>query len=360
MRKFHSLKIAEIARETPDAVSILFDLPDELAEDYAYVQGQHVTLKATVDGEELRRSYSVCSGVQDQELRIAVKKIKDGRFSGFANDVLKAGDAIDVFPPTGGFHTPLDPAQAKSYVAFSGGSGITPIISLIRTTLHVEPESNFTLVYGNRDARSVIFAEALGRLKDKYMDRFALYHLLEGEAQDTELFQGLLTREKCDLLLSGLIQPETVDAFFICGPGPMMDAVEESLEAKGIDKAKIHIERFINASEADNLAPRAAPAKGDKKAAPAAEVTVVIDGERTSFEYREGQSSLLASAIEAGLEVPYSCTGGVCATCRAKVLEGSVEMRENYGLEPDEVEKGYVLTCQSSPTTAKLVLSYDE
>lgn len=359
MRKFQSLKIAEITRETPDAVSILFDLPDELAEDYAYVQGQHVTLKAMVGGEELRRSYSVCTGVQDRELRIAVKKIKDGRFSGYANDQLKPGDRIEVFPPTGGFHTPLDPEAAKSYVAFSGGSGITPIISLIRTTLHVEPHSDFTLVYGNRDARSVIFAEALGRLKDKYMDRFRLYHLLEGEAQDIELFQGLLTREKCDLLLSGLIRPDTVDAFFICGPGPMMDAVEESLLAKGVDKAKIHIERFINASEAENLTPRAASAKADDEA-PAAEVTLVIDGERTTFAYREGQNSLLASAIAAGLEVPYSCTGGVCATCRAKVIDGSVEMRENYGLEPDEVEAGYVLTCQSSPTSKKLTLSYDE
>lgn len=360
MRKFHSLKVADVARETADAVSILFDLPEELAEDYAYLQGQHVTLKAKVGGEELRRSYSVCSGVQDNELRIAVKKIEGGRFSGFANEELKAGDAIEVFPPTGGFHTPLDAAQAKSYVAFSGGSGITPIMSLIRTTLHTEPKSRFTLVYGNRDARSVIFAEALGRLKDQYMDRFELYHLLEGEAQDTPLFQGLLTREKCDELLSGLIPVNKVDEFFVCGPGPMMDSVEASLEAKGVDKAKIHIERFINASEAEGLAAIPPITKGAEKEAPAAEVTVVIDGERTSFDYREGQNSLLGSAIAAGLEVPYSCTGGVCATCRAKVIEGSVEMRENYGLEPEEVEKGYVLTCQSSPTSKQLTLSYDE
>lgn len=359
MSKFHELTVAEVRRETPDAVSIRFDVPDDLAEDFAYVQGQHITLRATINKEEVRRSYSICTGVADNELRVAIKAIPEGRFSNFANLEIEMGDKMDVFPPAGTFHTPLDPAQSKTYVAFAGGSGITPVMSIIRTTLATEPDSRFALVYGNRDARSIIFAEALGRLKDRYLARLEIYHVLEGDSQDVPLFQGRLDREKCDLVLSELIDTPNVDEFFICGPDPMMDAIEGALQAKSVDDAHIHIERFV-AADAAPTGEEAAKAAKDAGSTAHAKITATVDGDSFSFDYNETQGNILQAALDADIDVPYSCTGGVCATCRAKVVKGEVEMIANYGLEDDEVEAGFVLTCQSVPKTDEVEVSYDE
>lgn len=358
MKKFNPLTVKSIQRETKDAVSIIFDVPDALRDDYQYVQGQHITLKHVIDGEEIRRCYSICAGVAEQQLRIAVKHIPEGRFSGFCNSRLKEGDALEVFPPGGRFYTELDTAAQRHYVGFAGGSGITPMMSLIKTTLQAEPDSSFTLFYGNRDAAGIIFLEELADLKNRYMHRLSIYHVLEDEPQEIELFNGRLDQEKCEAILKALINPDDIHAFFICGPSPMMDAVEAALLAQGVPRQKVNFERFVNMS---GVAPPKAQRPQDRKAPDRlARVQIVIDGIRSGFDFYKQDSNVLDAAIAAGKNVPFACKGGVCCTCRAKVLEGEVKMAKNYGLEADEMAAGYVLTCQSTPTTETLVVSYDE
>lgn len=351
--KFHPLKIAEVRRETADAISLRFDVPAELAEDYRFVQGQHLTLKARVNDEELRRSYSICAGVDDGELRVAIKKIGGGRFSTWAHDGLQAGDVIEVMTPEGRFHTELDPAQARHYVAFAAGSGITPILSLIKTTLKAEPKSRFTLIYGNRRQNSVIFAEALEDLKDRYMTRFTLYHVFSREEQEVPLFNGRLDRARVASFLDTLIPADNIDAAFICGPGAMIDEVEAGLLAGGLTAERIHLERFG--------IPESGPAHhveaGD---APQARITVIADGLKREMEFRATDPSILDVALRAGMDLPYSCKGGVCCTCRARVLEGKVRMDKNYTLEQPDVDAGFVLTCQAHPLTERVVISFDD
>ncbi|MFN4062937.1 phenylacetate-CoA oxygenase/reductase subunit PaaK [Azoarcus communis] len=351
--KFHPLKIAEVRRETADAISLRFDVPAELAEDYRFVQGQHLTLKARVNDEELRRSYSICAGVDDGELRVAIKKIGGGRFSTWAHDGLQAGDVIEVMTPEGRFHTELDPAQARHYVAFAAGSGITPILSLIKTTLKAEPKSRFTLIYGNRRQNSVIFAEALEDLKDRYMTRFTLYHVFSREEQEVPLFNGRLDRARVASFLDTLIPADNIDAAFICGPGAMIDEVEAGLLAGGLTAERIHLERFG--------IPDSGPAHhveaGD---APQARITVIADGLKREMEFRATDPSILDVALRAGMDLPYSCKGGVCCTCRARVLEGKVRMDKNYTLEQPDVDAGFVLTCQAHPLTERVVISFDD
>lgn len=351
--RFHPLKIAEVRRETPEAISLRFEVPAELADDYRFVQGQHLTLKANVGGEELRRSYSICAGVDDGELRVAIKKIGGGRFSTWANASIKAGDVIEVMTPEGRFHTELDPAHARHYVAFAAGSGITPILSLIKTTLRAEPASRFTLIYGNQRQGSVIFAEALEDLKDRYMTRFTLYHVFSREEQDVDLFNGRLDRARVASFLDTLIPADTIDAAFICGPGGMIDEVEAGLLASGVDAERIHLERFG--------VPDSGPAHhveaGD---APQARITIIADGLKREMDFRAEDPSILDVALRAGMDLPYSCKGGVCCTCRAKVIEGKVRMDKNYTLEQPDVDAGYVLTCQSHPLTERVVISFDD
>lgn len=351
--KFHPLKIAEVRRETADAISLRFDVPAELAEDYRFVQGQHLTLKARVNDEELRRSYSICAGVDDGELRVAIKKIGGGRFSTWVHDGLQAGDVIEVMTPEGRFHTELDPAQARHYVAFAAGSGITPILSLIKTTLKAEPKSRFTLIYGNRRQNSVIFAEALEDLKDRYMTRFTLYHVFSREEQEVPLFNGRLDRARVASFLDTLIPADNIDAAFICGPGAMIDEVEAGLLAGGLTAERIHLERFG--------IPDSGPAHhveaGD---APQARITVIADGLKREMEFRATDPSILDVALRAGMDLPYSCKGGVCCTCRARVLEGKVRMDKNYTLEQPDVDAGFVLTCQAHPLTERVVISFDD
>lgn len=357
---FHALRIAQVRRETPDAISVVFDIPGDLVGTYRYTQGQHVTLRARIGDDELRRSYSICSGVDDARLRIAIKAVDNGAFSTWANTTLVEGMSLDVMAPAGRFFTPLDPSHRKHYVAFAGGSGITPVLSLIRTTLRREPSSRFTLVYGNRTVGSILFAEELEDLKDRYLDRFVLHHVLSREPQDIALFSGRIDGDKCRTLLATLLRAEDLDEAFICGPASMMDAVHDALIDAGVDAAHVHLERFVAPGEERREAqPRARPITNVDPAA-SAEVAVIADGVTRTIRVPFDGASILDTALAAGADLPFACKGGVCCTCRARVLEGEVTMDKNWSLEPHELARGFVLSCQSHPVSSRVVISYDE
>lgn len=351
--RFHSLRIAEVRRESPEAVSLRFEVPEALREAFRFVQGQHVALRATIDGTEVRRNYSICAGVDDGELRVAVKAVPGGLFSTWANRHLAAGDRMDVMTPEGRFHVPLDAAHARHHAAFAAGSGITPILSLARTTLAREPRSRFTLVYGNRSLAGTLFQEALEDLKDRYLGRFVLINLFSREPQDVDLFNGRLDGAKVRALARALLPLDGVDEAFVCGPGAMIDDVEAALLAGGVPAGHVHVERFG--------VPAAAPAhRAEPGDAAQARITIIADGLRREVPFQAGEASILDAAVRAGLNLPYSCKGGMCCTCRARVLEGRVRMDRNYSLEAADVAKGFVLTCQSHPLTESVVLSFDE
>jgi len=369
--KFHRLRVAEVRRETADSVSLKFDVPQSLAHEYRFAPGQHLALRATVDGDEMRRSYSICSGLDDRELRVAIKQVGRGRFSRWINANVRAGDALDVMTPEGRFQIALDPAHARHYVAFAAGSGITPILSLARSVLAREAHSHFTLVYGNRRQADVMFHEVLQDLKDRYLARFLLLNVFSREAQEVELCNGRIDAGKVRELLGHLIAPGTIDQAFICGPASMIDEVEAALLAAGVPRAQIHLERFgtpdalPGAMAADGRGRAGAPATPDGSAPSSvlhttARVTLIIDGVRRDVDYHDAHQAVLDAGLAAGLDLPYSCRGGMCCTCRAKLLEGEVRMTRNFALEPHELAAGYVLTCQSVPQTPRVVLSYDE
>jgi ring-1,2-phenylacetyl-CoA epoxidase subunit PaaE len=353
---FHRLRIADVIDETADARSIRFDLPEDLRETFAFRPGQHLTLKADIAGEDVRRNYSLCVAPQEGELKVTVKRIAGGAFSNWANDNLKPGDTIEVMPPHGSFTWDFRPDAANHYVGFAGGSGITPVLSLLKTALVTEPRSRFTLLYGNRDSQSVIFLEELARLKNRFMDRLQVYHFLAEEAEDIELFNGLLDRTKCDDILTQLVDPKAVDAFFICGPGPMMDAAEAAIEAHGVPRERIHVERFTAGRPSAALA---AQMQALQSQAQGATMLVTLDGRKRRVPFDAAAGNILDSARLAGLPAPYACKAGVCATCRARVVSGQVEMAARYGLTDEEVASGYVLTCQSVPKGEGVELDYD-
>ena len=352
---FHALRVAEIVPETTEANSVRFEIPPELREAFRFRAGQHLTLKAEIGGEEVRRNYSLCTAPDDQDWMVTVKRIAGGVFSNWVGDHLKAGDVVDVMPPHGSFTTEFDPKASRRYVGFAGGSGITPVISLIKTALKQEPESRFTLLYGNRDSSSVIFLDALADLKDRYMGRFELYHFLAEEAGDVDLFNGMLDQAMCGHAIEQLVgDPTGVDAWFICGPGPMMDAAESALLERNVARDRIHIERFTAERPSAALAQEMADLQ--TKAIGAA-VTVTLDGRTRRVAFTE--SNILDSALTAGLRAPFACKAGVCATCRAKVISGKVEMAARYGLTDEEVADGYILTCQSVPVGDGVAVDYD-
>jgi ring-1,2-phenylacetyl-CoA epoxidase subunit PaaE len=353
---FYRLRIADVIDETADARSIRFDLPEELRESFAFRPGQHLTLKADIAGEDVRRNYSLCVAPQEGELKVTVKRIAGGAFSNWANDNLKPGDTIEVMPPHGSFTWDFRPDAANHYVGFAGGSGITPVLSLLKTALVTEPRSRFTLLYGNRDSQSVIFLEELARLKNRFMDRLQVYHFLAEEAEDIALFNGLLDRTKCDDILTQLVDPKAVDGFFICGPGPMMDAAEAAIEAHGVPRERIHVERFTAGRPSAALA---AQMQALQSQAQGAAMLVTLDGRKRRVPFDAAAGNILDSARLAGLPAPYACKAGVCATCRARVVSGQVEMAARYGLTDEEVASGYVLTCQSVPKGEGVELDYD-
>lgn len=355
MAKFHKLKIAEITRETADCVSVVFDVPADLKNDYQYIQGQYLTLKLFVRGEELRRSYSLCSSpVADPELRIAIKKVKDGRGSTYMNDVARPGDMVEVMTPMGNFHTPISASNKKNYVLFAGGSGITPMLSIIKTVLKSEPQSSISLFYGNRDEASVIFRKQLAQLAEAHADRLKVYHILENGATN-DLLKGLMTPEKVLALAENFIGLNLDNEFFVCGPGPMMENVKQALEKLKVDKSRIHIEYFTAVIEAVN----AAEAKNDGDSV-MSKVTIIMDGEEKTVDLATNGMAVLDAALAAGLDAPFACKGAVCCTCRAKVMEGKLIMDNNFALTDEEVEQGYVLTCQAHPVTEKVVVDYDQ
>ncbi len=352
---FHPLTVREVQSETRDAVAVTFDVPAALRQEFAYVQGQYLTLRTQLDGAEVRRSYSICAAVQDLRLRVAIKRVADGQFSNWAAQHLAAGVVIDVMPPQGQFHVPLDASAARHVVAFACGSGITPVLSIVKSTLLAEPLSNVTLVYGNRSSGHVMFKEELEDLKDRFLGRLNLVWIMSRESQDIPLFNGHIGYDKCKELLQHWIDPAGVDTAFICGPQDMMLGVSRALQERGVDKARIHMELF--GTPADALAPRAP--RSTPAGAAECQVEVVLDGTRRTFSMAKNKDSVVNAGLLAGLEMPFSCKGGVCSTCRALVVEGEVDMDINFALEDYEVARGFVLCCQSYPVSDKLVLDFD-
>jgi ring-1,2-phenylacetyl-CoA epoxidase subunit PaaE len=356
MIHFHSLQVKKIKKETEDCVTIGFDIPEELRDTFQFKQGQNLTIRKEINGSEARRNYSLCSSPLENEWTIAVKKTEGGRFSTHANEELKAGDFLDVMPPTGNFYTELHPDQQKNYLAFAAGSGITPILSIIKTTLVTEPKSSFTLVYGNRNKNAIIFKEELEALKDKFIDRFCIYHVLSREITDATINSGRLDRKKCELFSNKLINLKTIDDVFICGPEQMIFCVRDFLLEKGMTKEHIHFELFtVPGGEQSAVSNRQSVTEETSNAL----ITVKLDGITFSFELGYNEESILDAALQQGADLPYACKGGVCTTCKAKLTEGKVEMDRNWGLSDEEVEDGFILTCQSHPRTSKIFVDYD-
>lgn len=353
---FHKLRVAEVKRETPDAVSVRLELPEHLRDTFVFRAGQHLTFRREIGDEEVRRNYSLCVSPSEGMLKIGVKQIAGGAFSSWVNTALKAGDELEVMAPHGSFCWSFDAGARNEYVAFAGGSGITPILSLVKTALATEPQSRFTLFYGNRNSMGVMFLEEIAGLKDRYLDRLSVYHFLEEEEEEIALFNGRLDRTKTDEILSSLVRVDNVDAFFICGPGPMMDAIEEALLARKVEKPRILIERFTTGPMS---AAQAAAARELEAKAAGLKMSVTLNGRRVQVAFDPEKHSILDNVRAAGLPAPFACKGGVCATCRAKVTAGEVQMKVNYGLSEQEIADGYVLTCQATPVTEGVALTYD-
>lgn len=355
MAKFHSIKVADIYKETKDCSVISFDIPTELQAEFNYKQGQHLTLRTHINGNEVRRSYSLCSSPIENKWQVAVKKINEGLFSTFANDSLKKGDTIDVMAPNGTFFTEASPTQAKNYIAFAAGSGITPILSIIKTHLATEPNSTFKLFYLNRTVKSIIFKEEIEQLKNVYFNRFEIFHFLTKEHRPAALFNGRFTQEKINVLTDKLIDVASTDECFICGPEDMIFLIRDELVNAGLSKDKIHYELFnTGLSEEDKQRIN----KIVEKKVDGTEVTIIDGGKEFHFVMGDDFDNILDGAIAAGADLPYACKGGVCSTCRCKVVDGSVEMKLNYSLEEDELAKNFVLSCQAVPTSKKVVVDF--
>lgn len=352
---FYPLSVCSIHPETPDCVVVEFAVPTHLQSTFAFVQGQNITLRAEVNGEDLRRSYSICTAPHQGQLKVAVKKIPGGRFSTYVNEYLKTGDVLQVMPPTGRFNTKLHSDHQKNYVAFAAGSGITPILSIISSILHEERHSRITLVYGNRNRASIIFFETIAALKNKYLNRFHCIHLLSREEADSPVNNGRIDAQKLDQL-STLIQYQQVDDYFLCGPEEMIFTVKSYLEQQSVSPEKIHFELFSSPGQSPALQQTNQLASDS---AAISTITIVSDGRRFQFPLPFAGASILDAALKQGADLPFACKGGVCCTCKAKLLDGTVEMKVNYALEKEEVEQGYILTCQSHPTSESVLVDFD-
>lgn len=358
MARFFPLTVTDIRRDTRDSVVLTLAPPPDADGEFNFIQGQYLTFRRVFDGEEMRRSYSICAGVNDGVLRVGIKKVDGGWFSSFANDELKIGETLEAMKPMGNFHAPLEPSRARAYIGFAGGSGITPMISLIRTILDAEPKSKFTLVYGNRSTSSIMFREELEDLKNIHMGRFNVVHILESEAADIDLFSGRLDREKCDALFGRWVDVGSADFAFICGPEPMMLAVAKALKAHGLEEDQIKFELFASpqAGRAKKKSSTGAVSASGAKCS----ATIILDGAARVVELDKGGETVLQAALAASIDAPFACKAGVCSTCRAKLIEGEVDMEANYALEDYEVERGYILTCQAHPRTDRVVVDYDQ
>ncbi len=357
--KFHTLKVTNVRPETADCISVSLQVPEDKSELFRFIPGQYLTFRTTLDGAELRRSYSICSSPKDGELRVAIKKVEQGKFSTYAHGSLKAGDMLEVMPPMGKFTPKPSEGKAKSYLAFAAGSGITPIMSIMKTVLEDEPNSTFTLVYGNRSKNSIIFREAIEALKNTYMQRMRLYYVLSREYMDIPLFSGRINATKAREFCSSLIDLGTIDEAFLCGPEDMILSLKSELADMGMPVEKIHLELFTSPDQPKATHEKWAKEHSEDKG-PMSKVSITLDGTTTIMDVPFNNESILDAALRNGLDLPYACKGGVCCTCRAKVMEGEVEMEVNYALEHYEVEQGFVLTCQSHPRTETVVIDFDQ
>jgi len=357
MSRFHPLKVVDVTRETPDAVSIAFEIPAHLKQDYTYKQGQNLTLKFTINGEELRRSYSICScPIDETELRVAVKKVKGGRISTLINDTIKAGDVIDVMVPMGNFYTEMNAGHKKNYVLLAGGSGITPMLSILKTVLKAEPQSTITLFYANNDESSVIFKKQIEQLAINNSQRLKVHHILNvSPTGHPEQLQGIMTKERAIILIKHYVDFSLDNEYFICGPGPMMENVSMALKELIVNPDKIHIEYFSAPVAAEEIKKEEVP----PVVAAGVKATIILDKAKHEVILKNNET-ILEGAIRIGIDPPFACQGGSCCTCRALLEEGEVKMAVNYGLSSSEVKKKYILTCQSRPTTPTVVVNYDK
>ncbi len=355
LSQFYPLTVREIQQQTRDAVTLVFDVPPELTERFRFIQGQYVTLRASIDGEEVRRSYSICSAVQDAKLRVAIKRSPGGVFSNWIIENLKPGDTLQVMPPEGRFHVPLSAAHEKHYVAFAVGSGITPVFSIIKTTLLTEPNSSFTLFYGNRASSTVMFREELAELKDTFMGRFSLIHVMSREHQDVDVLNGRISSDKAEELLRYFCRFEKIDTVFLCGPQDMVDEVATRLTALGLPESRIKVELFTVKESERQIQRKVSAAVREAEC----EAKLIVDGGVLQLTMGRDET-ILDAALNRGFDLRHSCKSGVCATCRAKLVEGQVDMDANYALEDYEIARGFILTCQSYPVTDHVTVDFDQ
>lgn len=350
---FHPLRVLEVVPLTEESVAVTFDVPEELAATFRYLPGQHVTLRRVIDGEDIRRSYSICSNANDGKLRVGIKQLPDGVFSSWAIEGLKAGDVVDVMAPVGEFTIAPDAIASLHRVAIAAGSGITPVLSLISTTLEREPGSSWTLLFGNRTANSVMFLEELEGLKDRYPGRFQLFHLLSREGSDLPLLSGRIDESKIRIVHDRLLGDRDVAGWYLCGPFGMVMTSRATLRDLGVEEERVHDELFFAGPlDLASLPPEPPPGEGS------VDLTVILDGRAVETRMRP-ETSILDAALRVRSELPFSCKGGMCASCKGRIEEGEVRMDKNYALVDSELEAGYVLTCQSHPVTEKVVVRYD-
>ncbi len=356
MPKFYPIQVNSVQKETNDCTVVSFDIPDNLRDNFKYQPGQHFTLKKRINDEDVRRSYSLCSSPLDNQWKVAVKQIPDGKFSSYINQNLKENDILEVMPPSGVFGVKPDANVSKNYVFFAAGSGITPILSMIKTHLATEPHSKCQLFYLNKNAKSIIFKEELEQVRNKYFGRFEIFYFLTREQRDIELFNGRFTAEKIKDLSETILNVDNTDECFICGPENMIFLIRDELAKLGLSKDNIHYELFVTGlSEAD----KKRVDKARKKRKGATDITILDGGKEFHFEMSKEDDNILDAALSAGADLPFACKGGVCSTCKCKIVDGKVEMKVNYALEKDEVKQNYILSCQAIPTTSKVVVDFD-
>ncbi|NND76816.1 MAG: phenylacetate-CoA oxygenase/reductase subunit PaaK [Flavobacteriales bacterium] len=353
--RFHKIKVAKVEKTTDDCSIITLDISNGISEEFQFKQGQHLTLKAEIDGENVQRSYSLCSSPHDGEWKVGIKKVPGGKFSTYANEVLSAGDELEVMPPSGHFYIDIDKNATKHYVAIAAGSGITPIFSIIKTHLEAEPNSQFTLCYINQTVASIILKEEIEGLKNRFMDRFEIFHFLTKQKRGVELYNGRMDEAKLEIVFKDLVDLEQMDDVFICGPEEMIFTVRDFLVSKKVDEKKIHFELFTTA---ESMKGKVREVKEELKGL-VSDVTILDGANSFNFKIHQGANNILDAALSNSADLPFACKGGVCSTCKAKLIEGKVEMDVNYALEQDEVEAGYILTCQSVPVSERVVVDFD-
>lgn len=359
-QSFHNLRVKDLYKDTDDAVVVTFDVPSELSATYAFIQGQYLTLEQEINGKPVRRSYSICAGLDDGQLRVAIKHVEGGVFSSWANQHLKIGDSMDVLPPRGDFFSSIDPEQRKNYLCICAGSGITPILSIIKTVLKREPRCTVTLLYGNQRTNTMMFRNDLAFLKNAYLERFHWINIFSREPQEVDLLSGHLDNRKGGALNRRLIKIREFDEFFLCGPEAMISEVSRGLRGEGITEENIHFELFAASAEHARQAAERHHERVRKYRGQVSEVSILSDGRQFVFELSTDGENILDAGLRNGVDLPYSCKGGVCATCKARLIEGEVDMDLNQALRPEEIENGYILTCQSHPVSEKVVVDFDQ